>query len=65
MKTPQVAPLAGMTPLGIRVPTPAEELAAKLNANPRPRPDQAAPPAGGLFDARGPAPLQTNLKLED
>ena len=51
----------GKTPLGIPVPTPAQELAATLNAKPKPRPDQSPPPAGGLFDPRGPAPLQPDL----
>jgi hypothetical protein len=56
---------AGMTALGIPVPTPAQELQAELNAKPKPRGGQEVLPAGGLFDPRGPAPLQTKLFTED
>jgi hypothetical protein len=41
--------------------TPREMLQRAADAKPKPRPDQSPPPAGGLFDARGPAPLQTKL----
>jgi hypothetical protein len=50
----------GIIPTAERIP-PAQYVRRLANAKPKPRPDQSPPPAGGLFDPRGPAPLQTKL----
>jgi hypothetical protein len=45
--------------------TPREMLQRKAAARPIPKNGQEVLPAGGLFDPRGPAPLQTKLFTED
>lgn len=49
---------------GAEAKTPREMLQRQADAKPKPRPDQDGAAPGGLFDARGPLPLQTDL-LED